>query len=389
MLFSKPGFKWVVIAAIAVSIVVVLVFVMYSIVSSKSGEYGVLDYLPYDKVMELYGKGYDIVLIVSSTRGSNETIPGIPYFNEFIDRYKVFVYGYVYKSGHSLKPNLFAAVGDKGLFDELRSSVSDLYRLTEGDYEEVEGYRVWVKEYNGYGYLVLASSDGDTIVYIELSSRITEYIGSNDAVDLAVSLANALREKPGWKDINREFRALNARIPLEYRNMVGIVCLEDNMTIIGYSNGLIKSITYPGRYTIYAIVPREFTNKYMSDLRINRVFEMENYVLVTIRLHAIKIQDATLVVLHMPSKMKVTLLINVENIIDSDVRIKEVIVDSKTVWTGETIVKPGTTYSRTYDVYTGEYTADWEVGTEHMVSVVYDVIGGEQDQVVTVKVRAT
>ncbi len=106
------------------------------------------------------------------------------------------------------------------------------------------------------------------------------------------------------------------------------------------------------------------------------------------------IQDATLIAKHNPGNtMNVTLLINLKNQGDKIVKVKKITVDTKDVFVaaaGEEItIRPGTTYSKTYLVYNGTYTADWEVGTEHIVKVTYDVVGGNADQAITIKVRAT
>ncbi len=102
------------------------------------------------------------------------------------------------------------------------------------------------------------------------------------------------------------------------------------------------------------------------------------------------IQDATLIAKHNPGNtMNVTLLINLKNQGDKIVKVKKITVDTTDVFTGEITLRPGTTYSGTYSVYDGTATSDWEVGTEHIVKVTYDVVGGNADQVITIKVRTT
>ncbi len=91
------------------------------------------------------------------------------------------------------------------------------------------------------------------------------------------------------------------------------------------------------------------------------------------------IQEVTLTAIHYPNQsIKVILLANLKNVEDRAVEVTSIEVDNITVWTGSLIIRPGEIYTDTYTV--GLFTSPedlvkWECGTEHNVTVHYNVPG--------------
>ena len=85
--------------------------------------------------------------------------------------------------------------------------------------------------------------------------------------------------------------------------------------------------------------------------------------------------------------MTVTLQISVKNVGQRVVTLKNVTVDNIYVRGFEEVsLNPGQVYTATYDVLDNvDYSPDWDTGTEHIVTVYYQVLGQPDIQKVSAK----
>ncbi len=397
-----------VVLLVIISIVLVIPFLIVS-EGSKTTDYGVLDYLPYDKIMEFRAKGYRVFLVVSVGGLSNESLGEFKYLNEFMDEIELFVYGYIGRNSHDSSttyPNLFIIYGEKGLFDRIKSSNRYFNEVVAGKPETVEDYMVWSGRTYGIDYIIMTNSDKSivtTIVLADIFSNTT-VLSRDDALDIAITIIESLKKRPGWKDIDAEVSELVKKIPMEYRERIGMVYLSDDMVImIAYPNKLIKEPLDLGvGVKIYAIMPKHVLDNWVKELKSKynmshmEVSERDYYLLVELKIIGPIIwpkgiiQDALIHVTHFPNNtIDAKLFINIRNVYEKTIKIKEIRVDGRTIWSGETIIKPGVTYSNVYKVYSGPYDPSMEVGTEHTLTIVYDIVGGESNQSTTIKIRAT
>ncbi len=110
--------------------------------------------------------------------------------------------------------------------------------------------------------------------------------------------------------------------------------------------------------------------------------------------NALQIQDAVLyrVVKYISSnnsyRTEVTLQISVKNIGQRVIKIKDIIVDSINITSfKEILLSPGQIYTGSYVVFNKQgYYPDWDIGTEHIITVYYQVLGQPGVQKVSAKV---
>ncbi len=392
--------------AIIIAIVLVIIFIPSPNTSSTKHssstiEYGSLKYIPYNRIEDLTDRGYIVILGVLRNFSISQTSPSI---QNISTGFEIFIMASVYTKDASRGLYLIGIKGSNNLLVS-EAMWGDLKDLLKKNPSLREGYRVWI-DYQ-LRTIIISNNIGNIVVNIKYDNMSPDYV-----IDTGIVFAKILEKGDGWSSKDIELNKLINNVPKRYLNANVVLYKSLDKIAILFTRYELSLSPISEGIGGYMIISKNLEEKLKAE-SYTVINETKNYLLIrgeslslSVELpvktytqqDTIVIQDATLSVLHKADYMQVYLQITLKNQGDKVARITGITVDNYNI-SGFTyaIIDPGSTYSFSGVVMvtpTGIITDPvlqerWEVGTEHLIKITYDVIGGSSGQVITARVRAT